>query len=95
MGILPLHIETGRYQNKSLEDRTCEVCNTNVIEDEVHFVCKCPIYDHLRAELFNSLNIAHLSDVEKLIYLVKFHWKKLAVFLEKAWFIRKSLLYSP
>ena len=37
-GTLPLSIEKGRHREKSLENRTCLVCNTNQFEDELHFV---------------------------------------------------------
>ncbi len=39
LGILPLHIETGRFRNMKPEERLCFICNTNVIEDEQHFAC--------------------------------------------------------
>ena len=34
LGILPLHIETGRFVNTKLEDRTCKICNSVNVEDE-------------------------------------------------------------
>ncbi len=44
IGVLPLKIETGRYNNVTVvEDRICELCDLD-IEDENHFVCSCPIY---------------------------------------------------
>ncbi len=47
-GILPLHIETGRYTNTELENRLCEFCEKNVIEDEKHFICSGSFYNDLR-----------------------------------------------
>ncbi len=38
LGILPLHIETGRFRNNQPEERICPIYNTSV-EDEYHFVC--------------------------------------------------------
>ncbi len=32
LGSLPIHIETGR------------LCDTQEVEDEIHFVCKCNLY---------------------------------------------------
>ncbi len=43
-----LHIETGRYVNKSKSDRLCLVCNEEHIEDEYHFVLICKSYQNLR-----------------------------------------------
>ncbi len=37
-GILPLHIETGRFRGTALEERTCQICNSQSIEDEFHFI---------------------------------------------------------
>ena len=47
-GVLPIKIETGRFVNLALEDRICEVCNLNEIEDELHFICKCELYNETR-----------------------------------------------
>jgi hypothetical protein len=40
-GILPIHLETGRFNRKPLEERLCYICNNNEIEDEEHFLLKC------------------------------------------------------
>ena len=40
-GTLPLAIETGRYTNVPIENRTCTLCSNNLIEDEIHFMCVC------------------------------------------------------
>ena len=39
--ILPLTIEIGRFSQKKVEERTCDICK-NDIEGEQHFVFKCP-----------------------------------------------------
>ena len=41
-GILPLELETGRYQGVDRKDRVCRVCGTGAVEDEIHFVFRCP-----------------------------------------------------
>ncbi len=43
-GVLPLHIEVGRFRNKSVEERICQVCDSQLVEDELHFVCHCNQY---------------------------------------------------
>ena len=52
MGILPLYVETGRFNNTPLERRLCTCCSLNEIEDEYHFLMICPKYDNLRHSLF-------------------------------------------
>ncbi len=54
-GILPLHIETGRFRGTALGERTCQICNSQSIEDEFHFNLICNEYNELRINLFNSI----------------------------------------
>ncbi len=34
----PLRIETGRYERLPVEQRVCEVCDSDNVEDEMHFL---------------------------------------------------------
>ena len=52
-GSLQLHIETGRWSNLNLQDRTCKLCDSESIEDELHFLIQCSHYDDLRSSLYN------------------------------------------
>ena len=52
---LPLHVETGRFYNTPYDDRKCTLCNLNEVEDEVHFVFKCPIYVVHRTQFYNEI----------------------------------------
>ena len=47
-----LFIETGRYENITREQRICQSCNMNKVEDEFHFLLVCPNYRELRQKLF-------------------------------------------
>lgn len=50
--ILPLTIETGRFQNTPEEDRLCEMCDLNDVESESHFLLYCtPLWWFKRASL--------------------------------------------
>ncbi len=51
-GILPLSIETERFQNIPREFRLCTMCNDNVIEDETHFIFYCNQYNDLQEYLY-------------------------------------------
>ena len=37
------YIELGRHNNIPRNERKCTLCNLNDIEDEFHFVLKCPV----------------------------------------------------
>ena len=55
-----LEIERGRYSRPmiSREERFCKYC-TNEIEDEKHFILKCPLYINIRTKyncLFENTN---------------------------------------
>ena len=55
-GVAPLRIETGSFENKSLEERKCSFCDN--VESGQHVLLDCCMYDDLRADLFcRALNI--------------------------------------
>ena len=45
-----LNIERGRYSNIERHNRICTFCNLNEIEDEYHFILKCPLYNDIRSK---------------------------------------------
>ena len=49
-----LMIEKGRYENMQLCDRSCPFC-PDQIEDEFHFLIKCPIYTELRTKMLENI----------------------------------------
>jgi hypothetical protein len=46
-GVAPLALETGRYRQIAVEDRTCFNCSGK-IENEMHVLAVCPLYNDLR-----------------------------------------------
>ena len=98
LGILPIKIETGRFSRQELENRTCDVCTSGEIEDEVHFLCICLGYSVERTYLFDKAkakndNFNNLQDVDKLIYLMNELWWDVSKFIVKAWHTRMSKVY--
>ena len=74
LGILPIRIETGRYERPKLiaAERTCQICNLNTVEDETHFLLFCPKYSVLKERLFalvEDLNFENMDNSEKLKFL--------------------------
>ena len=97
-GILPLAIETGRYRNVPADERLCEICNLNLVEDEFHSLCYCPRYQELRTELYqNVLSLDCLfpqyTDTEKFRILMDNRFVKLTInFIYGAWQITLCLI---
>ncbi len=96
-GILPLHIETGRFRGTALEERTCQICNSQSIEDEFHFILICNEYNELRMNLFNSIKykvetFEYFDNIENFFHIMKYEWKLISKYLVKAWEKRNSKL---
>ena len=55
--------------NKFKYHRLCFNCN--VVEDEKHFMCHCPVYDQIRSELLKDINsIFNLDSSDNDIYFI-------------------------
>ena len=72
-GVAPLRLETGRYENLAVNQRTCFNCKESV-ESEQHVLLNCPLYEDLREFVYNeafSINSSFysLSDEGKLKFL--------------------------
>ncbi len=70
-GTLPIRIETGRYENLPLVERTCKFCTSGGIEDEIHVLLKCELYSDLRYELLKHMHSVNI-DFKELHSLTKF-----------------------
>ena len=70
-----LAIERGRYKNIKSENRICKNCQTQEIENEIHFLINCPKYSYERENLFSHvaktcINFEKLSHQNKFIWLM-------------------------
>ena len=97
MGILPLRIETGRFQNLELIDRKCMYCNVGQIEDEHHFIFHCSHYSHLRTPFLSKCseideNFQLLDDIEKFRFVLsnELIQTETANFAQEAFLFRKN-----
>ena len=98
-GTLPLAIETGRYTNVPLENRTCTLCSNNLIEDEIHFMCVCEKLQHIRSGYFSkycekSNVFSSIDNESKFVYIMQNHHILLGKFISELWNFRISLIYN-
>ena len=99
LGILPLHIETGRYTNTPIDQKICKICDFGEIENEYHFIMTCPEYESARIELFEIartkiVNMLNYSAGDQFILLLKYCQKYVSNFLNQAYDIRKTKIYT-
>src|SRR3569833_2495247 len=50
-----LRVETGRWKKEREEDRVCLVCLTGKVENELHFLLDCYVYNRLRQNLYQRV----------------------------------------
>ena len=70
-----LGIELGRYKNIPLSSRKCSFCSLDEIDDEQHFLMKCPIFNLKRACFFGKLGsvtppFISMSDENRLKFIL-------------------------
>ena len=96
-GILALRVETGRYVGEKTEERLCKVCQRGQIENELHFVFNCVMYNDFRNDLLSAItqkdSFLLLSVVENLIHLMNNYPRQIAKYLRNAFGKRKQFLY--
>ena len=75
--------------------RYCTLCNSVDIEDEYHFMIKCPVYDSIRKELIKPYYCRRPS-VFKFVELMRSENKtilrNLSKFIVQAFDLRNSLI---
>ncbi len=99
-GILPLKIETGRFQDIPLEYRLCIMCDGDFLESESHFMLHCQKYSDLRWDMFQMAqtvfpNFMFEGDEAKLNMLMSDALvKDTAKYLHKSFQMRQSFIYN-
>ena len=97
-GILPLGVEVGRYTNVPLDERLCSLCNANAVEDELHFLCSCSLYNDERKALFTRAplktnDFSILDDLDKFVFMMSNMQKEVMSFIVLAVAKRKAQMY--
>ena len=96
--MLPLKIETGRFLGLNVEDRLFQVGDQNAVENEIHFLLHCTLYDVLRRALIvkserRDIGFRTLTKKEKLTFILKHEERQCAKFIFSAMHRRKLVLY--
>ncbi len=52
-GVAPIRLETGLYENLHEEQCLCPMCDSQVIESEIHVLTKCNLYIDFITDLFH------------------------------------------
>ena len=95
MGNLPIALETGRYEGKSISERICVVCNRNETEDEWYLLFACPRYEETRKKWMEhlgiNLNLNGETESYKNIFSKPY---QLGNYLEKIWGERDKLIHN-
>ena len=97
-GILPLSIETGRYRNAPADERLCEICNFNLVEDEIHVLCFPPMYQELRNELYQNVLFfdclfPQYTDTQRILMDDTFV-KLTIICIHEAWQFRQNIMFN-
>ena len=91
-----LSIETGRYQGINTVNGLCQFCKSDV-EDEFHFVLKCPVYDCFRKLYIKKYYRTHPSVFKLVQLLCTENFKdlcNLGIFLMKSFNLRQNIIMS-
>ena len=99
LGILPLHVETGRFNGTEIQDRLCKICHCNEVEDEYHFLFNCNKYDNERDAWMQTaidhcphLYYLELSDQLKVLFCDI--PRPTAKFVKRCMAKRRNILYN-
>ena len=94
-----LMIEKGRHMGVHRNLRFCPFC-TDKVEDEVHFLLNCPVYNNMRKPVLDSLGIENMlpgdtRDSDIFISLMTNSLEEVATFTKKSFELREFLINKP
>ena len=94
-----LMIEVGRHKKIPKLQRFCPFCPSPVIEDEIHFLINCPLYDPLRRDIYDIClelkpTLPFYTDEQTFLFMMTSTnlYRVLAKFIHEAMNMRKELL---
>ena len=80
--------------NNLSENRLCPICNSRIIEDELHFLFHCPKYSIPREKFYNQIQ-QNFVDFNQLSYtqlVIKLHCNEFTEFFRKFTFVEICLI---
>ena len=84
----------------NVNERTCQICNINAVEDEHHFLFECIEFAYERENMYRMCTIQNnifrqLTNTDKLQYLMNDgnQWRILGNYLMLIWQKRQNLIY--
>ena len=93
--------ETGRLRKLTVNERLCQICNSNNVENEFHFLFHCDKFKSERENFYslcitNYSNFVYLCDEDKLNILMNEgnNWRILSNYLVNIWEKRKHIMYK-
>ena len=86
-----LRIETGRHIATPREERLCQLCEMNKIEDENHFIRECPTFDQIRRD--SPIPFENYNNTESIFHIEE--PPVIAEFLRAAYRKRDQLVTVP
>ena len=93
-----LRIERGRWVGEREEERLCNVCLCQEVEDERHFLLACLMYVRQRVEMFDRIRekckldyVEQMEEEWQLNVLIGIGWKKKGNGDQEALFAAKPL----
>ena len=97
--MLPLHLELGRYKNSPIETRVCHICDAGLLEDELHFLYKCPGLADVRTRFTGRVTLPRALEDRTLESILMENLngdniKNFGLFLEDMFMERRRLVYE-
>ncbi len=98
-GILPLRVETGWFIGENHNDRKCMLCNSGNVEDQLHFLFDCNLYNSQRQELFIKAREKidgwdNMTEYDKLFQLFSKMTRILAKYVKNTFLLRRNMIYK-
>ena len=77
-GVAPLRVELDRCTKGvriPYHERVCELCDLNMVENEEHVLCHCPVYANIRNNLYGAVAVTNpdfknINETAKFVFLM-------------------------